>query len=327
MKKKLLCLFFPVLILLSETGCSSRKEYFGLEKPGQSPQIFAPGIISTDLHNHSSTAFSPDKNEVFYSIASYFYHVILYKVRVKGMWQPPTVASFSGQYYDDDPFFSPDGNRLYFTSKRPHQAEGPPRKDSDIWYVERMGNGWGHPQLLPAAVNKPDSDEGYPSLSAAGNLYFHSYRKGSEGSMDIYMSEWKEGKFLEAVNLGSEVNSPYQDAWPCISPDESLIVFNIYSEGKGPDGFCVSFRSEEGIFGKPVVIEELDNSTRMPIFSHDGELLFLNIQGFGIRNAYYSKKRLDYKTMKKKMTSWENGQGNVVWLKADFLQKFKKKRL
>ncbi|MBK8368965.1 MAG: PD40 domain-containing protein [Bacteroidetes bacterium] len=36
-----------------------------------------------------------------------------------GKYSKPKVASFSGKYHDLEPFLSPDGLRLYFSSDRP----------------------------------------------------------------------------------------------------------------------------------------------------------------------------------------------------------------
>jgi hypothetical protein len=43
-------------------------DYLGLTLPGDSPVVFARGIISTDHHEHSAPAFSPESNEVFWSL-------------------------------------------------------------------------------------------------------------------------------------------------------------------------------------------------------------------------------------------------------------------
>jgi uncharacterized protein (TIGR02145 family) len=40
--------------------------YFGQTPPGATPQVFAPGIISTDANEYSAPSFSPDGNEVFW---------------------------------------------------------------------------------------------------------------------------------------------------------------------------------------------------------------------------------------------------------------------
>lgn len=319
--KKTFLIGFIIIGFIFLTAKTEKDKYFGQKKPGLTPQIFAPDIISTDLHNHSSAVFSPDYTEVYYSIA-HLSHVIIFMKRVEGKWSKPEVASFSGQYVDDNPFFSPDGKRLYYTSSRPISGTGTPSKKDNIWFVERHGKTWGKPEILSSAINQPDSDEGCPSLSSRGDLYFSSNRKGGRGSMDIYISKWVNGKFIKAENLDSDINSKYQEGWPCISPDGNLILFNLYSRGKTEEGFAVSFRTKDGNFQKPVIIKEFTYDTRMPIFSPDGKFLFLNMQGFGMKNENYSEKRIKFTELKERQNSWKNGKGNIVWLKIEFLDKY-----
>lgn len=88
-----------------------------------------------------------------------------------GTWSEPVTASFSGTYSDMDPFITPDGRRLYFSSRRPH---GNADRDAfDIRYVERTAGGWSEPARLGPEVNT-DLDELYASTDAGGTLYFAS---------------------------------------------------------------------------------------------------------------------------------------------------------
>ncbi len=45
---------------------------------------------------------------------------------VDGQWTEATVASFSGTYPDIDPWLSPDGESLYFSSIRPVEVRRGP---------------------------------------------------------------------------------------------------------------------------------------------------------------------------------------------------------
>lgn len=49
---------FPVL----------RGPYLGQQPPGMQPVLFAPGIISTDLHDDFSPAFTPDGRYLFFVV-------------------------------------------------------------------------------------------------------------------------------------------------------------------------------------------------------------------------------------------------------------------
>lgn len=103
----------------------------------------------------------------------------IYETRFEGgTWATPQVASFSGTYSDLDPFVSPDGTQLYFSSIRPVNGEA--RGDADLWVVAWAGDGWGEPTRLGESV-KSSYDKFYPSIDERGVLYFGSDRDFIDG--------------------------------------------------------------------------------------------------------------------------------------------------
>ncbi|MDZ7685319.1 MAG: hypothetical protein U5O39_10235 [Gammaproteobacteria bacterium] len=64
---------------------------------------------------------SPDGTELFSTLMApgNRFGVIVTSRQVDGKWRPLELAPFSGRYSDIEPMFSPDGDRLYFASKRP----------------------------------------------------------------------------------------------------------------------------------------------------------------------------------------------------------------
>ncbi len=51
-------------------------------------------------------------------------------------WTSPRVLSFSGEYSDGDPAFTPDGKRLFFTSLRPETRYEGERRASFIQEIK-----------------------------------------------------------------------------------------------------------------------------------------------------------------------------------------------
>lgn len=103
------------------------------------------------------------------------------------------------------PSFSPDGSIMYFTSTAPGGFGS-----SDI-YVSRNSNGdWSAPENLGPVINTPN-EESFPYLANDSVLYFSSNGHGSLGGMDILVSYKRRGKFGKPVNLGSPINSRYDD--------------------------------------------------------------------------------------------------------------------
>ena len=69
MKKKLF------LLLLGLNSCVYAQEftdlygnYLGQTPPGDTPVVFAPGIVSTPIIEHSAPTFSRDGKEIYWSV-------------------------------------------------------------------------------------------------------------------------------------------------------------------------------------------------------------------------------------------------------------------
>ncbi len=307
---------FSAAICASALGVISCRPVAQLSSPpaGESSDaittLFAPGQISTGDFELNST-FTPDGRTVFYTKRSpkAQYWVIVESHLVNGVWSSPTVASFSGQYNDFDPFIAPDGSRLYYSSNRPVNG---PKNDFDIWVVDRVGSGWSEPRHLPAPVNTPAS-EFYPSVSRNGSLYFSSDRAGGLGSLDIYRAR-PTGDNYVVESVGPPVNSPQSDGDPAISADDSTLFF----AGAGrPGGFgerdiYVSKRQPSGEWSTPRNLGADVNTPTVefcPILSPDGRYLFLTSdRGFADRPM---SKRLTYPEFESGARGPGNGLGDV----------------
>ena len=134
--------------------------YLGQKPPGLKPEVFAPGVITrSDYWEHSSPAFAPDGNEVFWSAHVGPRKQRIFHMRVEdGQWSSPEYASFWVDRHGGGPAFSPDGTRLYFYSGHP-ESHLAGHEFFNIWYVERHGDGWGNPQKLSSLINSDKPEE------------------------------------------------------------------------------------------------------------------------------------------------------------------------
>lgn len=292
--------------------------YLGQKPPGIIPELFAPGIITTEYHEHSSPAFSLDGTEVYWSVFINFYgpQVILTMQQKDGLWTQPEVAPFSGQHTDGNPCFSPDGNKLFFESRRPlHKNEGA-RDDIDLWIIERIENGWAQPKHLGWVVNSERWERG-PSISDNGNLYFCSMRDGGFGHMDLYCSKFENGEYSTPENLGSVINTEGYESWPFIAPDESYI---IYESDSGD--LYISFRESDGTWLKPIDMSEKIHAKRsqdrFPMLSNDGKYFFF-VSNRWLGNRHFDSP-LNLKQIKEKAKNISNGMGNVFWVDAKIIE-------
>jgi len=101
------------------------------------------------------------------------------------------VAPFSGNYYDLEATFAPDGKTLYFVSNRPLLKDST-LKDFDIWKTEKINGIWQAPKNLGNIINT-EADEFYPSVTKNGTIYFTAQYKHSKGKEDIWMSRLVNG--------------------------------------------------------------------------------------------------------------------------------------
>jgi len=239
--KHSICLFSVLFIfLLVFTACTRKDDfpllkgpYLGQKPPGMTPEIFAPGIVSTG-YSERNIAFTSDGRELYCCLWGAPYGVFLTMREVNGRWTRPRVPSFSGQY-QGELALSPDGNTIVYSSNQPFE-DSANTTEYWIWKVEREGADWGKSDPLGPAVNS-GRFAGYPSLSNSGNLYFYSERKDGMGGDDIYMAEWVDGQYVESRNLGESINANLKEVDPSIAPDESYLIFCRSEEDSGWDLF------------------------------------------------------------------------------------------
>jgi hypothetical protein len=256
--------------------------YLGQNPPGMKPEIFAPGIISTEKKELNSV-FSPKGDEFYFAISTstreeekngkYFY-IIMVTRQIDGVWLKPKMASFSGKYSTVDMSFTSDGKRLYFCSDRPTPWNTSPNRD--IWYCDRLAQGWSEPKNPGTPVNSP-GDEVYPTFTANRTMYFSSSRQGGQGKKDLYYARLKNGKYTRAINLGDVVNSPYGEGDTFVSPDESYLLISCWGRPNIPRGrgLFISFKKKDNSWTRPSNIELTTKiNGGCPMLSPDEKYLF-----------------------------------------------------
>jgi ankyrin repeat protein len=263
-------------------------DYMGQKVPGETPELFAPGIVSSIWGLHSAAAFSPDENIVMWApmitIPGQLYSTggILMSERKNKRWTTPRFAPFPGDSEGDVPFFAPDGKRVYFMSAQ--ALPGDPQSEKErIWYVDRAADGWSEPKLVDPSVND------YPhhwqfSVDAQHTIYFSSSLPDGHGEGDIYSSERVDGKWKKPVNLGTPVNSATDEGMPFIAPDGSYLIFSRSYD------LYISYRKEDEGWTEPMNLGKPINSSSIdicPIVSPDGRYLFFLSQRGGESHIWW----------------------------------------
>lgn len=113
--------------------------------------------------------------------------------------------------------YTPEGDYLFFASNRKGSKGG-----YDIWYSKMEADGsWGSVENCSKNVNTL-GDEVTPFFDSRDSLlYFSSEWHTSLGGFDIFTSkgDLKNGRWSPAVNIGTPINSSYNDLYYAYSRD------------------------------------------------------------------------------------------------------------
>jgi len=248
--------------------------YLGQKPPGMTPEMFAPGIVSTELHDDAAPAFSPDGDEAYFRIVYNMngeYYGTIFMMRLEdGRWSSPKIAPFSGKYMDGGVSFSRDSRKLFFASTR-REGNLPPA-DMDLWEVLRTGEGWGTPRRIPELNTA--GNEMYPHESPDGMLYWNVEAKRNDLKPETFRSHRIDGAWMkrEKVHLFDDPSIRIHT----FASVGGFLLLTKMTEQNDVDMF-VSFKRKDGTWGDPLNLGPAVNSRSMdkcPTLSPDGKYMF-----------------------------------------------------
>jgi len=210
--------------------------YFGEEPPGLTPELFAPGLISTHGQFEFACTFSPDGKEFYFTRRNdRGNNIIIVSRWEEEGWMAPDTAAFAYPG-DHEPHITPDGKKLYFGTTR--MMPGADRPAYGIWVMNRNGSTWSSPEYC--------TDGMYASATQDGSLYLTDIEGLTEGG--IIKLVQKHGVFEKPVRLESGVNYPTDGIHPFIDPGERFLLFDCQRmDGFGGEGdIYVSYRDNNG---------------------------------------------------------------------------------
>lgn len=278
----------------------------------QTVKPFLAEIIS-QYPSVRDVAISANGSEVYFSVQGYQGELstIVTVNSSNGKYSKPQVASFSGKYHDLEPFLSPDGLRLYFSSDRPLDNTSKELKDYDIWYVERKSvkDDWSIAINLGAPVNTKDN-EFYPSITLSNNLYFTCDGMMSKGKDDVFMSEYKNGKYESPVSLNDSINSIGYEFNAFVAPNESFMIYTCYNRegGFGSGDLYISFKNKDNQWIKAQNIGKSINSNGMdycPFVDLKNGTMYFTSKRNAVEKQFDKKQTLE--EVLKEMNVYENG--------------------
>jgi len=298
MPVKQICLLLLIIIFFVTDGIPQvpgssydklKGPYLGQKPPGLSPELFAPGIISTDSIEGCS---GWGKNMEFFVFQrrddrkSKLYIMN----QIEGAWQKPKIIHSLQKYNAGDFTIAPDGRTMVFASKIFLEEIGPSGEGGNLWFTEKTADGWTKPKPISDPINTKYHDS-YPCLAKNLNLYFFSRKPGGFGDSDMYMSEFKNGKYQSPVNLGGRLNTKYDEWDTYTAPDESYMIYcSTMPGGLGEDDLYITYKQNDGTWSFPVHMGDKINSKKSdnrPYVSPDGRYFFYASTITGKRDIYW----------------------------------------
>lgn len=172
-----------------------------------------------------------------------------------GFTKAEEVPFNSAEYSVGHASFTPDGSVMFFASDMPGGKGG-----VDIYSVTRSATGeWGTPVNLNE-VNT-EGDEMFPFYHPKGMLFFSSNGQVGLGGLDVFISEYKNGKASKVENLGSALNSQSDDFAFVLDEQMKGGYFSSNREGGSGDDDIYSFILRKPFnFGKKIKGTALDKT-------------------------------------------------------------------
>jgi hypothetical protein len=241
--------------------------YLGQKPPGSTPEVFAPGIVSSAEFIEFKGAFSPDGREY------YFYRhalpktipTLLYTKLENGIWTEPAPLEIAQGPSTYHPCVSLDGQWLFFYWQFKTDQDRP----SGFYASARTETGWSVPRYAGQGM--------YLTSDNSGRFYTTESVWGDQPKHYLARMTFSQGRFSRPERLSIQPHYENQ-THPCIAPDGSYILFDINVEN---GSLFVSFKDKEGHWGEGIDLTKhgFKPDSRGAYISPDGKYLFFSVDG------------------------------------------------
>ena len=328
------CLVISTAPLLKAAEDTPGISYLGQNPPGDEARLFAPGIVSNGFNNRD-VAMMPDGSEFYFAVnmRNFDLSTIVTVQRSGNGWSEPEVAPFARDWNTKylEPAISPDGSRFFFVASPRGTNNNNGNNNNDIWVMDRETTGWGNPVRLGDKINTPVS-ETFPSITNDGTLYFS--RVGEDAGVEyIYRSRLVEGNYTVAEKLPDNVNCGKTQFNAFIAADESYLIVSVYGreDSIGSIDYYIVFRSQDDEWSEPINLGDKINTPGAQEYSafvsRDGKYFFFmstrlpNDENLGDENPDHDSYSL--KGLTRIFNSPENGNSDIYWMDAGFIEKLR----
>ena len=180
-------------------------------------------------------------------------------------------------FHDSNIALSADGRQLYLYKDIEDGT-------SDIYVSDlKPDSVWSTPRSLGPNINSEFSEKSLSVSNDGRIVFFSSDRPGGQGELDLYYSlKNNQGRWGPAVNLGSEINTEYDEDSPFIDYDGKTLYFSSRG-GMGMGGYDIFKAEYDSTSGSWTNIVNLG----YPINTPDDDIYFVGTKG-GKRGYYAS---------------------------------------
>ena len=252
-------------------SCDVAKDFISKPVPFTEENIGSP---FNDEKSNFNAVIAADGKTFAFMVSLKFYNAIMVSRVVNGKWSTP--LNITPELESDGDMYisclSADGKTLYLSRDDNYT--------SDIYTSSFNGTRWGPTVKLNKNVNSK-SWESHGFVSEDGSqLIFASDRPGGFGGLDLYISKKVNGDWGPAVNLGTEINTEFNEDRPFLINNGKTIFFS--SQGHTTMGGYDIFRADlqsNNIWSQP-------KNLGYPINTPDDNIFFMPIENG--KAGYYS---------------------------------------
>lgn len=214
--------------------------------------------------------------------AGQFYEDIYMSTRTDEVWKRAAniQAPVNSTMQDATVGLSPDGNEMIIYRASMENPNG------ELLITQRAQGMWGTPQRMTDKINSKFHEPSATISPDGSEIYFTSDRPGGFGGRDLYrIRRLPNNQWSEPLNLGPEINTPYDEDAPFMHSDGTTLFFS--SNGHGTMGGFDIFKAalldpDMNVWEKPVNLGYPLNTVNDDIYfclSEDG------------RTGYFSSER------------------------------------
>ena len=285
--------FFSLIIILSGIGANifaqhdfleSKNAYLGQKPPGDTPEIFAKGLLADSGIVLGRVAFSRDGKEFYYGFARHWFDFTGTGVKQiifdGSKWGHPTILANTLS----NPTLSIDETQLFFGGQ-----------NSDVFQSRRINGGWSVPNLFL------DKNYGLYNFQPTSSGVYYTGSNSNSGSKSDYSTYdfctlTISGQDTVIKSLGVPLNTPAFDGDFYVAADESYMIISANETKTYECELYISFRKEDKTWTTPVSLGSKINNGLAHRFgqfvSPDGKYLFYT-RGTGEKDCNFYWVRFD----------------------------------